>query len=144
MVTVYGIKTCVFGCVYHRKTTCEHSACHVFSSLSQQQINIHEVYSCHSTCFTGGLKYVFNRYHGCCQYHKSMSIPWVFANTMSLCLYHESMSKQWDHVYTMSPCLYHKSDSIPWVHVYTISLCRNHDSISIPWEIQFSDIQKYK
>ena len=35
-----------------------------------------------------------SQYHGRCQYHNSMSIPWGFANTMSQCLYHESMSKQ--------------------------------------------------
>ena len=85
-----------------------------------------------------------SQYHGCCQYHKSMSIPWVYANTMSPCLYHESKSKPWVHVYTMSPCRYNKSHSIPWVHVYTMSLCQIHASISIPWEKQFSDIQTYK
>ena len=79
-----------------------------------------------------------SQYHGWCQYHKSMSIPWVFANNMSPCLYHESMSKPWVHAYTMSLCLYHNSDFIPWVHVYTISLCQIHAFISIPWLIQFS------
>ena len=79
-----------------------------------------------------------SQYHGCCQYHKSMSIPWVFANTMSPCLYHESMSKPWVHVCTISLIIYHESMSIPWVFFQI------HAFISIPWEIQFSDIQKYK
>ena len=61
-----------------------------------------------------------SQYHGCCQYHKSMSIPWVFANTMSPCLYHESMSIPRVHVNTISPCLYLES-SIPWVQVFTMS-----------------------
>ena len=81
-----------------------------------------------------------SQYHVCCQFHKSLSVPWVFANTMSP--YHESMSKQWVHVYTMSPCLYQKSYSIPWVHAYTMSLCQIHSSSSIPWGIQLSDIKK--
>ena len=54
----------------------------------------------------------FSQHHGCCQYQKSISIPWVFANTMSPCLNHESMS-------------------IPWVHVCTMSLCQTHASITI-------------
>ena len=84
------------------------------------------------------------KYHGCCQYHKSMSRPRVVTNTMSPYLYHESMSNPWVNVYTMSPCWYHKSDSIPWVHVYTMSLCQINAFIFIPWGIQFSDIKKYK
>jgi hypothetical protein len=88
-----------------------------------------------------------SQYHGCCQYHKSMSIPWVFSNTISPCLYHGSMFKQWVHVYTMNPrpeSRIQNSDSIPWVHVHTRSLCQIHASISIPWEIQLTDLQKYK
>ena len=85
-----------------------------------------------------------SQYHGCCQYHESIYIPWLHVYTMSRYLYHESMFIPWVHVYTMSPCPYQESDSIPWVHVYTMSLGQIHASISIPWEIQFSDIQKYK
>ena len=44
-----------------------------------------------------------SQFHRCCQYHKSMSIPW-------------------DHVYTMRSCLYHDSMFLPWVHVYTRNL----------------------
>ena len=71
-----------------------------------------------------------SQYHGCCQYHKSMSIPWVFANTMSPCLYHESMSKPWVHVCTISLIIYHESMSIPWVFVNTMSPCLHHESRS--------------
>ena len=55
-----------------------------------------------------------SQYHGCCQYHESMSIPLVHVYTMSPCLYHESMSMPLVHVYTMNPCLYHAAMSIPY------------------------------
>ena len=61
-----------------------------------------------------------SQHHGCCQHHKSISIPWVFVNTMGPCIYHDSMSKTWVHVYTMSPCLYHESLSNPCFHFYTM------------------------
>ena len=49
-----------------------------------------------------------SQYHRCCQYHKSLSIPWVHVNTMSPFWYHESWSIQWVLVYTMSPCQFEK------------------------------------
>ena len=45
-----------------------------------------------------------SKYHRCCHYHESMSIPWV-------------------HVYTMSPCKFHASMSIPWVLAKNMSQC---------------------
>ena len=81
-------------------------------------------------------------WHGCCQCHKSMSIPWAFSNSMSPCLYHRSMSKQWVHIYTMSPCLYQKSDFIPRVHVYTMSLDHIH-FISFPYH-EKNSFQTYR
>ena len=35
------------------------------------------------------------QYHWCCQYHESMSIPWIHVYTMSSYLYYEAMSIQW-------------------------------------------------
>ena len=43
-----------------------------------------------------------SQYHGCCQYHESLSIPYVLVNTMSPCQYHEPLSLPWVHVYTIS------------------------------------------
>ena len=96
---------------------------------------------------------ILSQYHGCCQYHKSMSIPWVFANTMSPCLYHESMSKPWVHVCTISLIIYHESMSIPWVFLksmlsflyhekYSFQIYRNTNNENK--EIQISELQKCK
>ena len=71
-----------------------------------------------------------SQYHGCCQYHKSMSIPWVFANTMSPCLYHESMYKPWVHVCTISLIIYHESISIPWVFFKSMLSFLYHEKYS--------------
>ena len=84
-----------------------------------------------------------SQYPGCCQYHESISIPWVLVNTMSPYLYHESLPITW---------LYHESKSIlwkfsiPWVHANTMSQFQEvpkgprgmfviiyHESNSIPW-----------
>ena len=61
-----------------------------------------------------------NQYHWCCQYHESMSIPWV-------------------HVYSMSPCLYDESMFIPWVR-NTNDRNTNYRNTKIP----ITEIQKYK
>ena len=50
-----------------------------------------------------GLLYAMSvsQYHWCCQYHKTISIPWVIVHTVSPCLYHESFPKK-------SHCPYHE------------------------------------
>ena len=86
-----------------------------------------------------------SQYHECCQYRKSMSIPWVFAKTMSPCLYHESMSIPWVHVYTISLFLYHESMSIPWVFVKSMLTCLYmRNTVFRYTEIQITRIKKYK
>ena len=65
-----------------------------------------------------------SQYHGCCQHHLSINIPWPHVYTMSHYLYHESMSTPRVHVYTMSPCVYHESLSIPCIYLYTMSPCQ--------------------
>ena len=72
-------------------------------------------------------------YHGCCQYHKSMSIPWVLANTMSPCWYHKSNSIPWVFVKYMLPILYHKK--------YCVQAYRNTNNNNKG--ITISDLQKY-
>ena len=107
------------------------------------------------TCVINEYRYYtmsLGQYHGCCQYHKSMSIPWVFPKTMSPCLYHESMSIPWVHVYTISLFLYHESMSIPWVFVKSMLPCLYHEKYSFQIyrntnnknkEIQIIELQKY-
>ena len=74
-----------------------------------------------------------SQYHWSCQYHESMTIPWVRVYTKSPCIYHDYMSLPWFHVYTMSSCLYYDSMYIPWVNVYTMIPCLYYDSMSLPW-----------
>ena len=62
-----------------------------------------------------------SQYHGCCQYHKSMSIPWVFANYKSHCPYHESRN------------LNYRNTTTKITQITEIKFT----------EIQFSEVQKY-
>ena len=79
------------------------------------------------------------QYHGCCQYHESIFIPWVFVYTMSPCLYHESMSVPEAWFYTMSPCLYHESMSNPCFKFYTM-----RNTVFRYTKVQITRINKYK
>ena len=95
-----------------------------------------------------------SQYHGWCQYHESIAIPWFLVYTMSLCLYQESIPIQWVHDNTSSPCLFNESMSIP-VLVNSMHPCLYQKSFPIIWvnvytmsqEVQNTEInkiQKYK
>ena len=47
-----------------------------------------------------------SQYHRCCQYHESMSIPWVHVDTRSPCLWHEPFPVTRVIVHTISPELF--------------------------------------
>ena len=103
-----------------------------------------------------------SNYHGCCQYHESMSISRVHVNTISPCLYHGSMSIEWVLVNFMHACLYHESfPVIPWVKKVNLQKERKNYGKTIfrntekKWQeyrnrlyrttkIQATEIQKYR
>ena len=92
-----------------------------------------------------------SQYHGFCQYHETISIPWVLVNTMCPCLYHDSMSIPRVHVNTISPCLYYESISIAWVLVNSMHPCLYNEFFPIIWvnvhsmsqEIKFKEINQF-
>ena len=108
---------------FHRILYCCSS--HIYNNLILHMGNTRP--SC--MCVIKEKQYYTNRlsqYHGCCQYHEFMSIPWLQSKPCSL-------SIPWVPVYTMSRFLYHESFSIPWVHVCTMSPCLYHETMCILW-----------
>ena len=76
-----------------------------------------------------------SQYHGCCQYHESMYIPWVLVNTISAYLYHDSFPVTWVNVYTMSQEIY---------IFFKYQNTNYRKTKTIITNIQFSEIQKHK
>ena len=84
-----------------------------------------------------------SHHHGCCQYHKSLPIPWVHAYNISPCLYHESLSNPCFHFHTMRNTVFIYTEiQISWIKKFKFHNYRNTTFRFT--EIQSTVIQKYK